>query len=242
MPQIVDAPVIETPADATPVTRLPVRIGFELEFCGPSNDRMLRIARDAGIEVMDNGWYHGGRYPDKWQLTNDGSVTSTLTNTDCDELNRRGVDDYCGLELRSPRMTPLSPQMPVLRQLLRLWRPLCLITRSSGMHVHISCPQSGATLDADRLAEMLDDRYRHMLWSQRREYTREGYSSINRYHTVRLVNGRRNHVEVRIFNGTMNYRIIQRRLRKVWRMYRTCLRYDGCDGNGNPLDQVAAVA
>ncbi len=233
MPTMIESPEVVAPVstDIQP-TRFPVRIGFELEFAGPGYDTLLRDAHQAGLDVIgpneDNSGYR------KWQLVRDESVMGSAAAGICDR-----IPDCCGLELRSPRMTPMSPQMPMLRRLLSLWREKIEITRSSGMHVHISCKLRGATLDANRYAEMLGRRYGAIQWENRLRWANPGYSTVNRYSCVRLVNQRDNHVEVRVFNGTLNNRIIQRRMRYCWRFFRTCLSHEGVNGHGEVVENLA---
>lgn len=107
------------------------------------------------------------------------------------------------IEVRSPINPPLQDIISVIKFMKSIG---CKTNKHCGLHVHVSHP----TLDIGiRLKGT------HTFWKNRGEYMNTKYDKVcsNRYVPVNIIDSK--HLEVRLFNGSLNLRYILRCLNVV---------------------------
>lgn len=179
---------------------IPIRLGIELEFIGPDTDFMSllffqKFKRNLGYESSMRGWSY---------------------DEDCSAGN-------FGMEIRTPAFKSLR-EVAQLRRPLSVIRHFCWLTNHCGMHVHLSAPRR-MRLDLAPFADAIWRRYGRQIACGRRQYCRKGFfdeyevqDTGDRWRSVVQVN--KNHVEVRVFNGTLDYETVYRRVSEVAAIYR----------------------
>jgi hypothetical protein len=134
-----------------------------------------------------------------------------------------GKDGSGCVELRTPIYKNIK-QLKKLEQILFYLSKLYRIQRFNGMHIHISTDQK-YKLDYNNFQKDIWRKYSKNIWPGRKKYCRNftltsnGDNMLNALRgCVYKVNG--NHAEVRIFNSTFNFKIIEQRVKKVIELYR----------------------
>lgn len=195
---------------------LTVRFGIELEFIGPGTKYLRHLFHKKFNQSVDDDGHKDAFKT--WSIGTDPSVFESREH----EFVR---EERFGMELRSPIME--EKNIRKIKPVVDLLAPVCFVGKSCGMHLHLSCPQDDVHVELQELSEAVYKRYGKQIWSQRRRYCRKG-TSVDRdgqepkYHVVRKLSG--NHVEVRIFNGTLDYLEILKRIRYTCHQYRRSLR------------------
>jgi len=203
------------------MSQLPVKIGVEIEFVGPTPDLITHVLRKR-YKIPSTTSRSTGYDPSRWTFGHDGSIYESYS--DGDDLSEDNA-----VELRSPILDPC--RLKTLERILSVLEPISVVTKSSGMHVHISCPVREAEVDAVLISKALDKKYRKEIWRGRARYCLRGAGlSGEKYRTVNVVRG--NHIEVRVFNSSLDFGVVHSRINEVVRLYRSHLHFDGKDGYG----------
>lgn len=214
---------------------LPVNFGIELEMVGPSTtyDNLMSRLREVipTIKSVDETNYSY----ESWQLGYDASAANGYVR------GRTGRFHHPrGLELRSPLLNDQRRKEGIqdLSRLLKVLRRRCCITKYCGMHVHMSCPER-AEINGVQFARMLHRSYAKDIWRERASFcclrcSEVKYSSVHRFDDGWSPDGG-NHVEVRLFNGTLCLEEIEKRLDDSINLYRRWLRHGEMDGLGRKM-------
>jgi hypothetical protein len=220
--------VQDIPSTATveqaPRRLIPARVhfGIEFEFAAPTYSQIQTALSRAGIHLDPDDDEEEVRY---WTLGEDCSVLDTTRRNMAEDYRRenRVTHNWDSCELRTPMMDPDNSEhlAEVKRALDACKAAGGQATRSCGMHIHISCHAHGRDVDCRAFSDKIEEAFRRFVLRNRERYCQPGFSEWDKYYGVRRVDG--NHLEVRIFNGTMDADKALRRLRKVVRMYRRSL-------------------
>lgn len=180
---------------------IPIRLGIELELIGPDSCFMQEFfKRRLKINLKD------------WSRKN---VWAYMEDASCYD------GDAVGMEIATPAFRSMR-ELRSLEKVLDAVGRFCWVNRSCGMHVHISTP-GRYELDERGFADAVWSRYGKDVRHGRKQYCRPGVgdSEDDRWRAVSVVDG--NHVEVRVFNGTLDYRVVQDRCEEVIKLYRSFL-------------------
>lgn len=222
--------------------RSPIRFGVELEFYAPilDGDILVRRIKNAGIEdvILDIN------DSDQWVVSWDGSVLETrVIGTPRNSL-RQQCENGMGFEVKTPI---LGMTVSCLREFKKVVGALSSIegaapTYTSGMHVHISADNQWE-LDWEEFTNRIERRYRRFVRPSRADYCGstswhwrgDEFASVNRHE------GSPSHAEVRIFNGTLDWGKIMRRVRGVYEIFDETLKKPA-NASRRPLrNRVAAL-
>lgn len=183
--------------------RVGVRTGLELELVGPGPAFMrLFFQKRFGRRICRRSNLRGFSYQPE------DSVYESC-------------DDECGWEITTPAYRSLR-ELDSLRPIVDSLRSFCWVNKTCGMHVHLSSKR-GLRVDIDSFSESVWRRYGRFVHGSRRSYCSKGWSDseFDRCYSVVLVYG--NHLEVRIFNGTLDYDVIRGRVKELTELYRSHL-------------------
>ncbi len=238
--------------------KFPLMFGIELEFVGDSYPidgqvvgRLLAKMKAAAPRCpirIDNGHRVG------WNLGFDGSAFHGIDGC-YPEKHPQGfskeqfvqrIREMCrptGLELRTPIITETRRrvEMSYLKKFLSVLKDNGCITNSCGMHVHLSCKKDDVRISGLSMSRSIATSHGHEVWSTRRRYCKSGFGVVDRYRAVRVVGGL-NHVEFRLFNGTLDYDEVRDRLEVASKAYLQGLRYEGRNGLGRLVSSRKRVA
>lgn len=202
-----------------------LRLGLELEFIGPDCHYLTRALRLQGLHAVAR--WHGNH---EWSVGTDGSVfedrdVERITEYDHPHFH---LNDDNGVELRSPILDPDNPDD--IEQLKKacdvLVRYDCQPTKTSGMHVHLSCREDGAKVNLEGLSAGIEEKYRRFVYRRRRHWCARGWG-YTKENAIRVLFNNEDyedpddtHVEIRIFNSTTDFAKIMRRINGVVEIYR----------------------
>ncbi len=163
-----------------------LRYGIEIEITKlPPQD----VFDGLTILLPEYNWLLMNNNPSHWNVGTDGSVSA---------------------EIRSPILVgDWTPVFPVIKALKQLGAQ---VSRSAGLHVHVS-HTDGRFLDRIAIKNLFVAHYGKVGSSYRRR-TWTDYDKVStHYQAVRDVTD--NHIEFRMFNGTLNSHAIMNYLRMV---------------------------
>lgn len=172
--------------------------GFELEVLGPVTEGLIcAVLRKANIdaEVFFHPSIHTTEL--RWAVDSDGSIISRKSKPYTAEL-RSPVLTYGNKE----RVSQIKTVISVLKQLG------CVSNHTCGLHFHISGPEITTAL-VEPLTRQLTNRTK----PNRLRYADPNKSPNEHHAAVSIVD--HNHLEVRVFNGAVDFRYIMKSLEKV---------------------------
>lgn len=182
-----------------------INVGIELEFCVSdistlSINQLSKRFHENGLSDRINLQtdYHLRRNPNgkKWLLTVDGDGWQQQFEVSTPILNVEKFDLLVNF-------------IKVIK------KSKAYVRKNSGMHVHISAPED-FNLKISDFTNKINARYHGFIWNERWEYLCKEQGT-NRYTPVNHLKG--NHVEVRLFNGTINHLTVLRRLNETIKLY-----------------------
>jgi len=227
---------------------IPVQFGIEFEAVGPRSWLGFLLGQNAGLDVASDDYGDSSC----WTLGEDGSVLDEKpddndANPDFKIYNQSSDDLEC--ELRTPILT--WSKMGEVKKALDVMSKVCVLSNSCGMHVHVSSPVS-AVVNGKKMAQLIEAKYSAR--SSRKRWCHSGYSVDDKYYVVRKVweyewdgnieedaDRGNNHLEVRVFDGCLDYKEVSKRVRDVIDCYRKASVYRGRDGYGRPLARPVRV-
>lgn len=133
-----------------------------------------------------------------------------------------GEDGSGCAELRTPIYKNIK-QLQKLKIIVNYLSKFFEIYKFNGMHIHISTDKK-YKLNYKKFQKDIWRQFSKNIWPTRLKYCRNFELTINGYNfydckgCVHKVNG--NHAEVRIFNSTFNFALIEKRVKKVIELYR----------------------
>jgi len=205
--------------------KVPVNVGIEFEFAGKNRKFIYDTLKQTGVKIGIQSDYWMGDYPltKQWKLCFDGSVTEVLGP----------MDKIAGLEIKTPIFDPRDTVVRNdMRKILKRLKSIgCFVTKSSGLHVHISCPLEEFRVRRNVLSMLIEKHFRKFVNDCRKHYCKPGcsqekYSSIRVFPIDRCRGDiTRNHVEIRVFNGTMDTDTALSYLDRAVKYYRIALEY-----------------
>lgn len=204
---------------------MPVNVGIEFEFAGKNRKFIYNTLKQTGVKIGIQSDYWMGNYPltKQWKLCLDCSVTDALGP----------MDRVAGLEIKTPIFDPCDVIVRNdVRKIMKVLKSIgCFATKSSGLHVHISCPLDDFSIRRNVLSMLIEKHFRKFVNDYRKSYCQPGcsqekYSAIRTF-PIDTYRGdiTRNHVEIRIFNGTMDANMALSYLDRAVKYYRIALEY-----------------
>lgn len=132
-----------------------------------------------------------------------------------------------GIELSTPILN--TENLDILDKILLNFHPnYYKVNKKSGMHLHFSNKISGC-INFDKFSHKIIQEYGKLIWTTRLRFCKpvvqppiaDKYYSRHYavHHVIKSTIIPSNRVEVRIFNGTLNYNVIEKRIKEVADIY-----------------------
>ncbi len=197
-----------------------IQFGVELEFVGQTPSFVGRKLREGGLKVVT----HSSN--EDFSIDTDSSIGPGVVGMSDEEACVSGLN--WGLEFRTPVLDAIPADFKRFKEALDVLTSSCKVgmNRSCGMHVHVSsqtAPYSSYRINGRRFRKLVETNYRHLVWPTRAKWCGSPDDRYSECPAVQLYSCTFNHYEVRIFNGTLNWREISSRVKDVVTWYRESL-------------------